>query len=184
MGDLNKGPVYSLNSKNLTTISIGLINTIKKINQPYILDLITRERLVFQNIPNDLKYSPESNFMAVASAGRNNPLYQYVGSEDVLAFTLSWYAEETSKNDVLRKVKWLESLSKNDGYDNKPHLVQCVFGEVFRDAKWIVSSAGPIQFNLFDREIGMFPKLATQEITLKRVTDKNRTRQEILSINS
>jgi hypothetical protein len=182
MADPIQSPVYGFSNRQVATDNTGGTGTQVKENQPYIVDLITLERLYFQNIPNTIKYSPESNWMAVASSGRNNPIYHYTGSEDILAFTLSWYSDELSKQDVIKKIKWLESLSKNDGYDNKPHPVQCVWGSMFRDAKWIVSSAGPVEMGLFDRTSGMFPKIATQELILKRITDTNRTREQILSI--
>lgn len=185
MADSIQTPVYGFKNKTVQDNYTGNPNTPNKVGQPYILDLITLERLVFQNIPMEgLKYSPDANWMAVASAGRNNPLYQYMGGEDVLAFTISWYAEEIAKQDVLRKTKWLEALSKNNGYDEKPHMVQFVMGDMYRDAKWVVTSAGPIEFSLFDRTAGMMPRMASQELTLKRITDSNRTRTEILSIYS
>lgn len=183
MADLIQTPTYGFNNKSVIPPPSGP-NTLSKPGQPYILDLVTRERLFLQNIPDSLKYAPESQFVAIASPGRNNPLYHFTGSEDVLSFTISWYAEEAAKDDVLRKAKWLESLSKNNGYDEKPHIVQFVFGNMFRDAKWLVTSAGPISFGLFDRTAGMLPKLATQDMILKRTTETNRTRAEILSINS
>lgn len=155
----------------------------RKPNQPYILDLVTRERLFFQSIPDTLEYDPDSTFMAIASAGRNNPLYHYIGSEDILQFQLSWYADESSREDVIRKCKWLESLSKNNGYDEKPHEVQCVFGSLFRDAKWLMVKSR-YTMRLFDRQFGMFPRLAIQDIILKRITDTNRSRTEIQSIYS
>lgn len=151
--------------------------------QPYILDLTTRERLFFQSIPDELTYDPDSTFIAIASAGRNNPLYHYIGSEDILQFNLSWYANEANRQDVIRKCKWLEAMSKNNGYDEKPHQVQCVFGNLFRDAKWLVVKAR-YTMKLFDGQFGMLPRLAMQELVLKRITNNNRTRSEIQSIYS
>jgi hypothetical protein len=154
-----------------------------KNNQPYILDLVNLEKLFFQTIPLTLKYSPDTSWVAIASAARNTPVYQYVGAEDSIAFTLSWYCNHDSYLDVLKKCKWLESLSKSDGYAEKPHLVQFAFGELFRDSKWLVKSA-PYEFSLFDREQGMLPKLATQEVTLVRLQETNRRRTEILKFNT
>jgi len=182
MADIIQTPIYGFQNRTVANNNTGGIGTRIKPNQPYILDLVTLERLFFQNIPTDLKYSPESNWVAVAMPGRNNAVYQFTGGEDILAFTLSWYSDETGKTDVIRKVKWLESLTRNDGYDNKPHPVQCIWGNLFRDAKWVLTSAGPINFSNFDREVGMWPKLATQEIILKRITDQNRSRDQILNI--
>lgn len=182
MANENGSPTYGFPNKKIQ-VPVAGISSNQKLNQPYLVDLVTLERLVFQSIPTSIKYNPESNFQAVASAGRNNPKYQYIGSEDILSFNLSWYAEVDAKTDVIQKLKWLESLTKNNGYDEKPHLVQFSFGDMYRDSKWLVTAA-PYEISLFDRVDGMFPKLATSELTLKRVTIINRTRTDILSIYS
>lgn len=173
---------YGYQGKGVSQNPAGTVNQTIKPNQPYILDLVTRERLIFQNVPTELTYDPDSRWLAVASPGRNNPIYHYLGSEDTLSFTLSWYSDDTNKQDVLTKIKWLESLGKNNGYDEKPHLLQCVWGDMFRDAKWIMFKSGPARMSLFDRTAGMMPKLATQDITLKRVVELNRSRTNILDI--
>lgn len=153
-----------------------------KINQPYIVDLVTLDSLGFQNVPRDLVYEPNSSFVALESPGRNNPLYHYTGSEDTLQFTLSWYSDHASRADVITNCKWLEALSKNDGYDNKPHPVRLVWGELFTQSKWLVTSA-KYTLTLFDRPIGMLPKLASQELILKRITDDNLTYKQITQAN-
>lgn len=183
MANQVNNPTYGFTNKTIATNVNGIPSSQKK-NQPYILDLVTRERLFFQNIPSSTNYHPESNWAPVVSPGRNNPLYQYTGGEDTLSFTLTWYSNIQTKDDVIKAVKWLESLGKNNGYDEKPHLLQCVFGMLYRDAKWIMHSAGPIDLSNFDREVGMLPKLARQDIVLKRVTETNRTRTDILSITT
>lgn len=148
-------------------------------NQPFFLDLVTLQRLYFQSIPSGISVNPDSKFVAVESPGRNNPLYQYTGSEDTIEFTLTWYCNDETRADVILKCKWLEALTKNDGYDNKPHLVQLVYGDLFKDSKFLVENA---QYTLgrFNREFAMLPGYAEQKITLKRVTATNSKRTEIL----
>ena len=143
-----------------------------RLNQPYFVDMVTGETLILQMVPLELNYKPETQWNVVASPGRNNPLYQYISGEDTLSFSLSWYANEESREDVLRKCKWLESLSKADGYDGKPHAIKFMFGNLFNDAKWIVFDAG-YRMSMFNRSFGMLPALAFQEITLKRITTEN-----------
>lgn len=154
-----------------------------KPNQPYFLDLVTLERLFLQTIPKEIDYVPEATWVAIASAGRNSALYHYTGGEDKVEFEISWYGNQKDRKDVIAKIKWLESLSKNDGYDNKPHPCQFIFGDLFRDAKWQVVSAG-YKMSAFNRQFGMFPQLAFQNIILKRISETNRTRADILSIYS
>lgn len=151
--------------------------------QPYIMDTETFEVLFLQTIPNEIAENSELTFVAHAAAGRNTPLYQYTGGEDDISFTVSWYANRVHKQDVLKKIKWLKSISKNNGYADQPHIVLFSFGELFKKSKWIVYNV-TVRWSLFDREKGMMPCLAYTDITLKRVSATNQTRAEMLDIRS
>ena len=141
------------------------------------------EFIKFQFIPSELEYTPNSNFETIASMGRNNPLYHYTGSEDILKFNLDWYAEEESREDVIRKCKRLESLTKNDGFDNPPHHVKLIWNSlIYSDATWIVTSA-PYKLSLFQAHRNMLPQQAYQELTLKRVTVNNALLDNINQLN-
>lgn len=154
-----------------------------KANQPYILDLTTGQRLFFQTIPLDITVNPEASWVVIAPPGMNNAFYQYTGGEDSLEFTITWYADDESRQDVIRKCKWLESLTRNDGYDNPPHVVQFIFGDLFKNSKWIVFGAA-YKLSNFNREVGMLPQMASQQLVLKRVSQINRTRNEILKYDT
>lgn len=151
-------------------------------NQPYLVDLVTLEKLVFQTIPTQLDYSTESVFAALESPSRNNPLYHYTGAEDIIQFTLSWYSNHSSREDVIRKCKWIIALTKTDGYNGGIHPVKFVFGELFKNSKWIVTSA-PYVMRTFDREFGMYPRHAEQTITLRKISEVNILRAEQLNPN-
>jgi hypothetical protein len=155
------------------------VNIVSKPSQPFLLDLVTLEKLYFQTIPLTVEVNPDSKFVAIESPGRNNPLYQYTGSEDTIEFTLTWYCDDESRLDVILKCKWLEALTKNNGYDEKPHLVQLVFGDLFKDSKFLVEKAS-YSFGRFNRQFKMLPTFAEQKVTLKRVAKTNFTRTEIL----
>lgn len=155
----------------------------KKVNQPYFIDMVTQEVFYLQTIPIELEKSGETSWSTIQATGRNVPLYQYTGAEDVVNFTVSWYANEDNKEDALKKCKWLDALSQNDGYDNKPHKVKFIFGRLFCNSIWIVASA-KYKMSLFDRSKEMMPCLAIQEISLKRVSETNPTRSEILNIET
>lgn len=175
-------PTYGF-PNNQVTNNVNGVRMVNKIGQPYLLDLVTLERVVFQSIPKDMKYKPEAVWLSVPSAGWNNPRYNYTGGEDVLNFSITWYSDEAGKQDVMRKLKWIESLSRNNGFDEKPHKVQFIMGSLFTYATWIVASA-EYSLDQFDRTAGMMPRFASQEITLKRVTEINRSRTDIQSIYS
>jgi hypothetical protein len=150
-----------------------------RVNQPFFLDLVTLERLYFQSIPNAVDVNPDSKFVAVESPGRNNPLYQYVGSEDTIEFTLTWYCNHESRRDVIIKCKWLEALTKNDGYDHRPHMVQLIYGDLFKDS-WFIVEKAPYTLGRFNREFNMMPCYAEQKVTLKRAAVGSLKRTEIL----
>ncbi len=162
--------------------SIGGSGVTVKANQPYILNPATGEYLVIQGLPLELSYSPDTQVATIASVGRNNARYQPTSSEDTLKFSISYYATEESAEDVLRSCKWLESLTKNDGFTKGHPEVMLIWGTMFHRTKFILISA-PYSMRLFDREKGMKPKLATQEITLKRLSDTNLTHKDITSLD-
>lgn len=176
-------PIRNISFKLLEQEIIGGYNLQQKVNQPFIIDLVTLDRMFFQSIPTTLDYSPESNFEAIASPGRNNPVYQYSGSEDTLEFVLTWFCDHESRADVLLKCKWLEALSKGDGFEEPPHLVKLSFGDLFSDATWIVNSA-KYKLGRFQRDYAMLPAYAEQQVILKRVTADNRQRVNILKYNT
>jgi len=142
-------------------------------------DLETQETLVVQYVPEKLNYDPDSSIMAIATYGRNNPRYHFTGSEDTLTFRLDWHAEEEARNDVIRKCRWLESKTKNDGYVKGLPRIQFGFGDLFGfEEVWLITNA-KYELSLFDRPVGMLPKQAYQDITMKRITTSNRTTEEI-----
>lgn len=154
----------------------------RQVNQPAIIDLVTGEILKFQTIPLDLSVEGESNFADIRISGRNNPIYHFTGSEDILKFNITWYSNHPSREDVIRKCQWLRALSKGDGYNSAPHEIKLVWGSLFKNSKWIVSSA-PYRLSLFQRNNNMLPALASQEVTLNKVTEINSLYSDLNNIN-
>lgn len=149
-----------------------------------IKDLTTFEEIKIQWVPQELDYSPDSNFTSIASMGRNNPFYHFTGSEDTLKFTLDWYGQEESREDVLRNCKKLEALSKNDGYDGPPHRIKLIWNSImFSDATWLVVSA-PYKMLLYQAHRNMLPQQAYQSVTLKKVTSTNMTSNDIRKLTT
>lgn len=130
------------------------------------------EKLRIQTVPLELSVVPESTWATIPSLGRNNPFYNYTGGEDTLEMTLDWYATLESRQDVIDKCRWVESLSKADGYLDEPPRILLIFGELFKYTTWIIDKA-PYKLSLFDKSQGMLPRQAYQELSLKKVTDRN-----------
>lgn len=149
-------------------------------------------KLTLPFIPRALDYEPNSNFVGIASFGRNNPFYQYTGSEDTLVFEIDWFSSTENREDVITNCRWVEALSKADAYDDIPHRIMLNWGadnKLFVDEVWLVVSA-PYNLSQFQRayrdgngdvkSLGLLPQQAIQTVTLKRVTKENRTIKQII----
>jgi hypothetical protein len=143
-------------------------------------------------IPKELNYDPQSKFVGIATMGRNNPYYHFTGSEDTLTFEIDWFSDTENRQDVITKCRWVEALTKANGYSDLPHRVKLVWGQddkLFQDDIWIITSAPYVLSDMvkgFRREdksvnrLGLMPQQAMQTITLKRLTINNRTSAEII----
>lgn len=136
------------------------------------------ESLRIQVVPLEISVEPDAKWAVIPSIGRNNPFYQYTGGEDTISFTLDWYSISNLKDDVIEKCRWVQSLSRANAYDEPPSRVLLVYGKLFRFSTWIVESA-PYRLSLFNKQMGMLPQQAYQDLVLKRVTDKNLSTQEL-----
>lgn len=160
-------------------------------------------------VPREVQYNPQSNFVGIASFGRNNPYYQFTGSEDTVTFEIDWFAQENHREDVLFKCRWLEALTKGDGYKSRPHRCMIIWGADSQElslsdqdnwgktdkffgikSKWLLVSA-PYSLTEFNRgymdnttgefvNTKMLPQQAVQQVTFKRLAETNRTTSDIL----
>lgn len=142
-------------------------------------------------VPRELQVNPESNFVGISSFGRNNPFYQFTGAEDTLTFEIDWLATENSREDVITHCRWIEALTKGDGYNDVPHRVILMWGadnKLFREHKWLITSA-PYKLINFNRgymennqfvNTSLLPSRAVQNITLKRITSDNISSADII----
>lgn len=136
------------------------------------------EALQIQTVPLEMNLEPTANWATIPSIGRNNPFQHYTGGEDEIKFTLDWYSVRQDCEDVIEKCRWVESLSRADAYEKEPPRILLIFGRMFRFDTWIIKGA-PYRLSLFNKEKGMFPRQAYQELTMSKVTSKNTSRQEI-----
>lgn len=158
-------------------------NSVNGFNNPiFIIDTVTNERLKLQWVPKEIDYTPESEFVKIASPGRNNPFYHYGGSEDTLVLELDWHSTDNTRAETIANCRWIESFTKNDGWEEGPHPVILSWGEnLFNQGMgeaWLIVSA-PYKLSQFDKPHDMFPVQAYQTITLKRITEFNRSRNDI-----
>lgn len=145
----------------------------------YITALKSLERLDIQFVPKDLNYSRSPNIAAIEVIGRNNPLYHYTGGTTDLSFELDFHAEETNREDVMRRCKWLESLTYSDGYAEAPEQIKLTFGSMFRKGEvWIIKSF-KAKYDNFNAANGFLPQQAMVQLTLSLDPKVNLTREDI-----
>ena len=150
------------------------------------------QKLELPFVPRELGYEPSSKFIGIATMGRNTPFYQFTGSEDSLQFEIDWFSSQEDRRDVINSCRWVEALSKSNGYEEPPHRVSLQWGAddlLFSGDIWLVVEAS---YSLTDfvnafrhpngdiRNVGMLPQQAIQTITLKRLSDNNRLSSEII----
>ena len=151
----------------------------------FVVDTVNYERLEIQWVPKELDYNPESDFVAISSPGRNNSFFHFGGSDDTLTLELDWSATEENRQDVIRKCRWLESKSKNTDSEEGVHPVILHFGDANKlfsnrdnQSTWLVVSA-KYTLTQFSRPHAMMPTQAIQQLVLKRITENQRTHDEI-----
>jgi len=123
------------------------------------------ERLELQFVPGELSMNRQADLKQIAIVGRNNNLLQYTGGSDTLNLPIEFYSDSEFRDDVISKVNWLQSLAMSDGNNGPYRNVKLVFGNLFRNEIWAVSSVSPV-LSHFDDKYNFLPLRATVEIRL------------------
>jgi hypothetical protein len=139
-------------------------------------DLYTKVDIQF--VPEVLNYNRVANMQEVRPILRNIPKLHYSGGTTNMTFRLDFFAQQEDRKDVIEKVRLLESTAHSDGYDAPKPQVKIVWGELFRDEIWEVSSVRA-QLSNFKAEQGFLPQQAYVDITVIRVSDSNLTFADI-----
>lgn len=178
----------------------------KKYNRKNTIIIVSPFTSPYQSIelqcrPDEIQVTPQSNWSAVPSMGRNNPFRMYTGGDDTIQFDISWFCNDpNNRGEVVTKCRLLESWSKSNGYSSAPPVLQIIWGDsdLYKDDFFILESASykltnfqdyalnhdDIKPNVTDSIINLklYPNYATQTLTFKRVSTDNRTWENIVSI--
>lgn len=122
------------------------------------------ERLPIQFVPSSLDYNRTSGIANIEVVAKTNPLRQWTGGDTKLNFSLDFYSVEESREDVFKKVKWLQSLSYPNDLGEIPK-VRVVFGDLFLEEVWLVENVG-VKFSNFHPQKNWLPIQATVDISL------------------
>jgi hypothetical protein len=146
----------------------------------YFLNLSTRDRLEVQFVPYEISISRSADWGKIAVIGRNIPQYQHLGGETRLNLMLDFYADEESRSSVIRKCRWMESLTANDGGKKPAPKVALVFGDLYKDQQWVVEDVD-YKLSGFDKTRGLLPQQAYVNVRLNLDSETNPSWADILT---
>ena len=122
------------------------------------------DRLCLQFVPDGFDMPREATLDSLAVIGRNNNLYQFTGGFESLTLPLEFYASDIGRNEVLKAVNWLKSLTMTNRDKGIP-LVKIVFGDMFKKETWVVQSVTP-HYSQFSPEHNWLPCRAKVDVKL------------------
>ena len=131
----------------------------------YFIALRRLERLEIQYVPDEISISRTPDIAKLKVIGRNNPKHHYTGGNTTLSLKLDFYSEHESRQDVIDKCRWLESLAYSDGLSHGPDHVKLVFGRLFRNEVWAVTKVD-YKLSNFSKKHGYLPQQAYVNIQL------------------
>ena len=140
--------------------------------QLYIVDTDTLEKMAIQFIPDELHWNRVVKEGDIIVVGRNNPILHYITGVDTLSFKLTLHALENNRTDVIKRAKWLKSLTYNNGFNSPRPRIRLVWGDLFSNEVWTCASAD-LNLRLFDKVNNMLPTLAAVDIVFKLDPSKN-----------
>jgi len=135
----------------------------------YIIELAEPyERMEIQFVPETISVPRNANLKSVSIVGRNNDILQYTGGGENLQVTFDFLSDDEHREEVVKKVAWLKSLTMKDGNSGIYRNVMLIMGDLFQNEIWAVSSVEP-SFSHFDDEHNWLPLRAS--VVVKMIRD-------------
>lgn len=138
----------------------------------YLVDVVTRDSLIFQYNPDEITDEKSTDFATIKVPGMSHPRYQYVAGEArKISFRLNLF-----KGPVKEKVAWIQSLLYPEHaktmLKNAPHKVLFFFGDLYPGIMCIVRQVRVRYFSMFDHDT-LLPQCAEVDITLEEIVSKS-----------
>ena len=153
--NIRRGIVDTVFGSNILNNSSGLgamlANGIK--SQGSLVDLQTRERLIFQHNPEEITDEQETGWNSIKVQGMSHPRKQWTsGGDRTVRFTLRFYRDSFNENEVSQAINWIQSLQLPEYQGNKlkdsPHRCLFLFGTLY-NMTCIVNKASARYYELF-----------------------------------
>lgn len=145
----------------------------------YITALKSLERLEIQFLPKEIQFGRKVDYGEVVIVGRNNPLYHFSGGSNQFTLELDFLAMTESREDVIERCKWLESLTANDGFTKPPEKVKVTFGNLFKPHEVWIITAFSYKLSGFKSAYGYLPTQAIANVTFSLDPEANLTHDDI-----
>ena len=140
------------------------------------------EKVNIQFYPNELSFDRAIKSNDIDIVGRNNPLSHYTGGATTFTLALDFYAEETNLEDVMRRIKMIESWTYNEVFTEGVNQIKVVWGNLFKAQEvWVIKKC-TYRLTQFDKGKGNLPKQAYMDLTLSLDTKNNIKASDIRSI--
>lgn len=98
------------------------------------------ERMQIQFVPRQIQNSRTADLAPVKIVGRNHPRYHFVGGQEVLRLEMDFLSQDEARIEGMAKVRWLKSLTFNEGNTSPVPRVKVVMGRLYRGLEFVVSS--------------------------------------------
>ncbi len=138
------------------------------------------ESLEIDYLPKEVSFNRTATVATIEVAGKNNSPIQWTGGDTSANITIGLYSNEEGRQDVLRKVDWLQSLTYSDSKGVVPRVI-LVYGKLFKDYVFIVKSVSPTfeHFNSYvqapiQAKVSIELLVDTRDRTLLRQDIRNR----------
>lgn len=147
--------------------------------QIYIVNLTTLERVEAQYCPLQVTGTRTAKLAEIGIPARNNPQYQFVGGAEEISIRLDFTAEDTTREEVIKKINFLRAFTFADGRTKPAPFAKIVWGDMFKNDRFIIKSVA-YDFNLFNQDFNFNPDLGICTLTLAFAPEKNTTLADII----
>lgn len=136
------------------------------------------ESLRGQFIQEEINWKRTAKYAEAVIVGRNHPRYHFIGGKDTIGLTFDFYSDEEQRDDVYRKIRWLQSLTYNDaGFGHVKH-VKVTFGDMFKGQQWVVKDVNA-KMSGFNKFYGLMPQRAIVDVILDLDVVNNLSRADV-----
>ena len=140
------------------------------------------ERVYIQFFPRELPFERTIKSNDIDIIGRNNPLEHYTGGATTFRLELDFYAEEDNLQDVMRRIKLIESWTYNEGYSAGRNEIKVVCGYLFKAQEVWLNKKCSYRLTQFQKNQNALPQQAYMDLTLSLSTKGNTKASDIKNI--